>query len=320
MIVEQDLLEAADAYVAERRRLGFKDRESGSRIFSFARFAVAKGHTGPMTADLCLEWARQGALYDKPFTWASRLKDLRPFARHLALSEPKTEFPEGMPFGTTRRRRSPHIYTEDEIKAILAQASLLPPAGGLRPANIRTVIGLVAATGIRISEALSLRLCDFHPNRAVLTIRGAKSRRERLLPLHPTVCRELAEYLAVRSHHTNFEPTAPLFVSTWRFGALPYGTVQGEFRALVAKVGIVPRGRYQHPRIHDLRHTFICRRLIAWQREGVPTDNAMLALSTYVGHASVADTYWYIEGIPDLMSIAGARFEAGANRGGAHHG
>lgn len=319
-MMEHDLMAASEAYFAERRRLGFKDRESSSRIHAFARYAVKKGHAGPMTAALCLEWARQDALYDKPFTWANRLEDIRPFAKYLSLLEPQTEFPDGLPFGTTRRRITPHIYTDTEVHRILTEASLLLPLGSLRPANIKTVIGLVAATGIRISEALGLQISDFDQQSSTLTVRGTKSRRERRLPLHPTVHGALAEYLTIRLRHSPTEPTAPLFISTWRCGPLPYCTVLWAFRGIVAKAGIVPRGGYRQPRIHDLRHTFICRRLIAWQREGVPTDNAMLALSTYVGHASVSDTYWYIEGIPDLMAIAGARFEAAVDPEGGFHG
>lgn len=317
---EHDLMAASEAYFAERRKLGFKDRESGSRIHSFARYAVTMGHSGPMTAALCLEWARQDALYEQPFTWANRLEDLRPFAKYLASFDPQTEFPDGLPFGTTARRITPHIYTDAEIQRILTDASKLYPLGGLRPSNIKTVIGLVAATGIRISEALGLQISDFDQTGSTLRVMGAKSRRERRLPLHPTVHGALLEHLSIRQRHSTTEPTAPLFISTWSGGPLPYHTVLWAFRRIVTKIGIVPRGGYAQPRIHDLRHTFICRRLIAWQKEGVPTDNAILALSTYVGHASVADTYWYIEGIPDLLALAGARFEAAVDPEGGSNG
>lgn len=317
---EQNFMAASEAYFAERRTLGFKDRESSSRIHAFARYAVMKGHVGPMTAALCLEWARQDALHDQPFTWAGRLEDLRPFAKYLALFEPQTEFPDGLPFGTTTRRITPHIYTDTEVQSILIETSMLRPLGGLRQATIRTVIGLVAATGIRISEALSLQVADFDQTGSMLRVWGAKSRRERRLPLHPTVHAALTEYLAIRLRHPTSEPTAPLFISTRDGRPLAYHTVLWAFRRIVTKIGIVARGGHPNPRIHDLRHTFICRRLQAWQREGVPTDNAMLALSTYVGHASVADTYWYIEGIPDLMALAGARFEGAADAEGGFHG
>ena len=317
---EHNLMAASEAYFAERRKLGFKDRESSSRIHAFARYAVMKGHVGPMTAALCLEWARQDAFHNQPFTWAGRLEDLRPFAKYLTLLEPQTEFPDGLPFGTTTRRITPHIYTDTEVQTILIETSMLRPLGGLRQATIRTVIGLVAATGIRISEALGLQISDFDQTGSTLRVQGAKSRRERRLPLHPTVHRALTEHLSIRLRHSTTEPTAPLFISTWSGGPLPYATVLWAFRRIVTKIGIIPRGGHAHPRIHDLRHTFICRRLIAWQEEGVPIDNAMLALSTYVGHASVADTYWYIEGIPDLMALAGARFEAAVDPEGGSNG
>lgn len=314
-----NLLAAAEAYLAERRRLGFKERQTGSRIHAFARFAVAKGHSGPITGDLCLEWAKQGALYDRPFTWAGRLASARRFANHLAQHDPGTEFPRGMPFGSTKRRRTPHIYTGVEIEALMTLASALPPAGGLRSANLSTLIGLLAATGIRISEALALECRDFDSKRGLLTIRRTKSRRERLLPIQPSVNDALLKYLTLRSRYSSAEPAAPLFISTWKHGPLPYATVQTTFRRLAIQHGIIPRGNYRRVRIHDLRHSFICRRVMAWQRDGVPTDSAMIALSTYVGHASVADTYWYLEGIPELMAIAGSRFESGGDHGGMQH-
>ncbi|MFV0644899.1 MAG: tyrosine-type recombinase/integrase [Sphingomonadaceae bacterium] len=320
MMDEHNLMVAAEAYFTERRRLGFKERHTGNRVQSFARYAVAKGHSGHVTADLCLEWAKQGALYDRPFTWAGRLASIRRFVDHLAQRDPRTEFPAGMPFGPIKRRRTPHIYTAAEIEELMALASTLAPAGGLRAANFTTLIGLLAATGMRISEALMLECRDFDRKRGLLTIRRTKSRRERRLPIQPTVTNALSRYLAIRSGYASAEPSAPLFISAWKYGPLPYATVQATFRKLALQLGIFPRGGYRYVRIHDLRHSFICHRLMAWQRDGVSTDNAMLALSTYVGHANVADTYWYLEGIPELMAIAGSRFEGSTGREGLHHG
>lgn len=316
------MLSLVQDYLDERRRLGFALAVPGALLLGFARFADRAGHRGPLTARLMMDWVRDEARRAGPANWARRLAIVRPFAEHRARVEPGTEVPCADVFGHKRRRPTPHIYTDAEIADLLAAARRLPPAGTLRPLTYEAFFGLVAATGLRLSEALRLRCDDFEVGGGVLVIRQTKFCKSRLVPLHPTTAAALARYLAERRHRAPAAPDAPLFVSP-SGAALAKQTVHGVFARLRAELGWVARGTLPAPRIHDLRHSFVCRRVALWHEAGADIDNAMLALATYVGHAKVSDTYWYLTAVPELMAVAARRFETfatAADAGEARHG
>jgi integrase/recombinase XerD len=298
-----------EAYLVERRALGFRSTGPGaSQLRSFARFFDGSGHQGCLTTDLAIEWAKGHARNHEPRAWAGRLDTLRPFATFLLRQDPATEFPQTQIFGKSRRRATPHIYTEDEIMALLAAARRLDPGGGLRPAAFEAFYGLIAATGLRVSEAIKLRCVDVDLGSRCLTVRMTKFSKSRHVPFHPTVAGALVDYLAVRDCFLPRVADEAFFVATPK-RSLKSRNVHWIFQKLRREAEIVARGAYPDVRIHDLRHTFICRRIQRWQAEGADIDNAIAALSTYVGHAKVSDTYWYLTGIPDLMATAGDRFE-----------
>lgn len=295
-------------YLDVRRRLGFALTISGSQLMAFARFADRAGHCGPLTCEIILAWAQGEAMRATPITWARRLEIIRPFAKYRAQSEAGTEVPANDLFGRAHRRLTPHIYTDEEIADLLAAARRLSPVGTLRPATYEAFFGLIAATGLRLSEALHLRCSDLDLRRGYLTVRQTKFCKSRLLPLHPTTTEALAWYVTVRRRYFPWAPDARVFVSSAGTG-MAARTVHNVFARIRADLGWVARGSHSAPRIHDLRHTFICRRVMLWHDHGTDIDNAMLALSTYVGHAKVSDTYWYLSGVPELMAVAGRRFE-----------
>lgn len=320
MTTTPTLLSLAGDYLAERRALGFDLRIPGDQITAFARFVDATGHTGPLTTRITRNWVQGQARYAKPLTWARRLEVLRPFARYLVGLDPATEFPQGAIFGPSHRRLAPHIYSEQEICDLLAATRRLAPHGGLRPATYEMIFGLIAATGLRLSDALHLRCGDVDLDRGVLTVRNTKFRKSRHVPLHPTVVVALNRYVVVRARHGTIDGNALLCLSS-SGGLLPTRTVHWVFQQLRGELGWTARGAYAQTRIHDLRHTFICRRVQLWHEHGADIGNAMAALSTYVGHAKVSDTYWYLTGVPELMAIASGRFECfAAVVGGDHHG
>lgn len=303
-------------YLDERRGLGFALTIPGTQLIAFARFADASGHRGPLTRQLITSWARDEAKRATPLTWARRLEVVRPFAKHRARLEPGTDVPETDTFGRCRRRLAPHIYTDREIVDLLAAAGRLAPKGTLRPATYRALFGLIAATGLRLSEALRLECADIDIDAGMLTVRQTKFAKSRLVPLHPTTVRALQQYLALRRRFMPMAPDEPFLVSA-RGTALAKRTVHWVFDRLRQQLGWTARGGHAAPRIHDLRHTFICRRVQLWHEHGADIDNAMVALSTYVGHAKVSDTYWYLTAAPDLMSVAGHRFERFVEAGDA---
>jgi integrase len=313
MTTKNRMQRRAQQYLDERRRLGYALGIAGTSLMAFARFADSVGHKGPLTLQLIVDWAKGQATRATPITWARRLEIIRPFAKFCARDEPETAIPSVDMFGPAHRRLTPHIYSDEEISDLLAAAEKLPPAGTLRSATYRTLFGLIAATGLRLSEALKLLCSDFDIAQNRLTIRETKFRKSRHVHLHPTVTAELVRYGKMRDRITGRAPAKHFFVT--RFGTgLAKGTVEGVFKQLRAELGWVARGGHAAPRIHDLRHTFICKRVGLWQRDGTDIDHAMIALSTYVGHAEVSHTYWYLTAVPDLMAVAAKNFEQYASK------
>lgn len=309
MITAPSMQSLVQAYLEERRRLGFELGISGSQLMAFARFADQAGHRGPLTSRIILDWAQGQATRATRITWARRLEIVTPFAKYRTQFDPGSEIPCPNIFGRAHRRVTPHIYTDREIVDLLAAASHLSPKGSLRPATYETLFGLIAATGLRISEALNLRCADVDLTQGLLTVRQTKFRKSRLVPLDPTVTNALSRYTALRRRHVP-TPRQGCFFASSSGARLVNRTVHGVFQQLRRQLRWRARGGHTAPRIHDLRHTFVCRRVKLWHAQGAHIDHAMLALSTYVGHAKISDTYWYLTGVPELMAVAAGRFES----------
>lgn len=319
-----DLTARVQQYLDERRRLGFKLCSPGHALRNFAHFITDASYAGPLKVDLMAQWARQVHpmyLVDGQAdgdTAARRLGSLRPFMRWLQQFEPATEVPDDFSFGPIPGRVTPHIYREAEIVALLGAAGQLGPADGLRAATYATLFGLIASAGLRISEAIGLSDLDVDLDGGVLTVRQTKFGKSRLVPLHPSVIGPLAAYRALRRQQVRPTPRMTFFVSSRgvrRGEPLGYRQVHRMFAQLREQLGWVDRGGHGQPRVHDLRHSFAVRRLILWHEQGTDIDQRMLALSTYMGHVKISNTYWYLSAVPELMALAGARFEHFADVG-----
>jgi len=306
------LCQRAQQYLAERRRLGFELSDMQEALESFTHYADRlKGH-GPISLEVMSEWARRDHIHSTdPRTWARRLKRLRPFTRWLRQFEPRTEVPDDTVFGPIGERGTPHIYSEEETRQLMVAAGQLTPP--LRGATYATLFGLLLCTGLRISEAIRLRNVDVDLSSGVLTIRRSKFGKSRHVPLHASALERLREYRHVRDRWITPTEESAFFVgSRGRRCGQPLNRrsvdrVLSQFRS---QLGWVNRGSHHAPRVHDTRHTFVVRRILAWQRQGVDIDQAMLALSTYVGHARISNTYWYLTAVPELMALAARKFES----------
>lgn len=302
-------------YLQERRQLGFALAAPATELMRFAHFADSRGHQGPLTRELQIEWARQHVRRTSTVTAPRRLEVLRPFTAYYRQFEPGTEvLPKGT-LGRSHRRLAPHIYTEAEVLELLRCADGLEPSGGLRPLLYRTLFGLIAAVGLRLSEALKLRLEDVDLDAATIRVRETKFHKSRCLPIDATVVDALREYRRARDQQSAPDATAPFFVSRTG-GFLPKRTVQCVFACMRRRLQWRARGDHANPRIHDLRHSFVVRRIQRWRETGVSIDHAMFWLCTYLGHTKISDTYWYLTGVPELMEIVGAKFEIFAVEGG----
>ena len=311
-----------DDYLAERRRLGFVMRSLDTFLAGFARYVIKRHHRGPLTVELMTDWIRQGKNgQGSPETWVRRLGKLRSFVRHLKQFEPDTEVPDESIFGPEPGRVTPHIYHEDEIVELLAAARQLGPHGSLRPMTFETLFGLMASTGLRVSEAIHLRDDDVDLKHGMLTIRQTKFAKSRQLPLHPSTVTALSHYRRQRARHVPETADSPFLIGSrgQRLGQ-PLGERQTHrvFNALRDSLGWVNRGAHAAPRLHDLRHTFAVRRMLLWHADGTDIDQMMLALSTYMGHAEIFYTYWYLTAVPELMALAGGKFERFAEVAGGN--
>ena len=317
MTLEQQL----DHYLSERRQLGFVMRSQEMRLRNFARYVDSKKHSGSITSELMAQWAKDNCAKAEPGAWARRLKLLRPFAQYLRQFAPSTEVPEiGRIFGPVPSRVIPHIFHEQEIMELLAAARDLTPM--LRAATYDTLFGLLACTGLRVSEAVHLVEQDVDLNQGLLMIRQTKFAKSRQVPLHESTIAALRSYRRVRSQSIVPTPQAPFFVTARgkRFGqCVDIHSVDRVFAQLRQDLGWPNRGAHHAPRVHDLRHSFAVRRVLLWHKHGTDIDQAMLALSTYLGHAKISNTYWYLTAVPELMGLAAGKFERFAQEMGACH-
>ncbi len=305
-------VEHAHRYLAERRAMGFSLTIAGKQLLAFALFADAQAGSGPLTTALAVDWARE-TRGRSPVARARRLEIVRPFARYMFRNDPRTQIPPRRLLGPAHRRLAPYLYPEGEIQAMIETAERLLPVGGLRPAAVSTVIGLLACTGLRVSEALQLRRRDVDLRTALLDVRETKFKKRRWVPLHPTAVKSMEAY-ADRRDRSVRKPQSDEFFLMDTGCALTYGKLRTAFRRIRIELGWEnsPGARRT---LRSLRHTFACDRLLLWHTEGTALDQRLLDLSTYLGHAKATDTYWYLSAFPDLLAISGSRFQRFAAEG-----
>ena len=305
-----------DDYLAMRHNLGFYVQTQRFLLHSFARFLDRIEYRGPITIDLAARWALSPCS-GNPARAERRLAAVRGLARHLLALDPATQIPPSGLFCRLKRRNHPHIYSDGEITALLQECRRLLPVDGLRPRTYVAFFSLLACTGLRLSEARCLRRRDVDLEKSLLTIREGKFGKSRFVPLHPTTAQALTRYAARRDTFAS-GPQSEFFFTTDRAPVLEYAAVEKTFSRLRDRLGWTMQGRAARPRIHDLRHTFAVRRLLLWYEQGADVNQKILALATYLGHAKVSDTYWYLSATPELMAVTAQRFEdfAGSQRQG----
>jgi integrase/recombinase XerD len=296
-------LESALAdYLQLRRQLGFTLDRPARWLASFADYAEAQG-AGYVTTELALAWAAQPPGADR--SWhAARLSAVRLFARYLQARDPRTEVPPAglLPGGS--RRAEPYLFSAAEITGLMTAAGAI--RAPLRAATYQTLIGLLAVTGMRVGEAISLDCCNADLDAGVITVRQGKFGKSRQLPLHPSAVTALDAYARIRDEAFP-RPGTPAFFVSLAGTRLIYKNVHRTYHRLALAAGLRPRSARCRPRIHDLRHSFAVATLIGWYRDGGDVAARLPLLSTYLGHADPDDTYWYLEAAPELLTLAAAR-------------
>jgi integrase/recombinase XerD len=298
------LRQALADYLRIRRALGYKLERAGKLLPQFLDYLEQTG-ADTVTTERALAWATLPAGGSARW-WAFRLSIVRGFAAYLQTLDPATEVPPKDLLAGRPPRATPYLYADEEIAALIAAAGTL--RSSLRVATYRTLIGLLAVTGLRIGEAIRLDRGDLDFTHELLVVRDSKFGKSRELPLHPSTILALRDYLRRRDQLQPASSVPALFISP-AGTRLIYCNVHATFRQLRRRVGLQPRSASCRPRIHDLRHTFAIRTLLDGYRDDGDVQPRLPLLATYLGHVHPDSTYWYLSAAPELLALAGDRLE-----------
>ena len=300
--------ERLDQCLAERRFYGGNWVSQAKLVRPFAAFADSQG-AKRITTELFLRWKQEYGSAGRS-AWTVRLAAVRVFATWLQAIDPRTEVPPlGLVPGNSTRAR-PYIFSDAEIRSILAEAARLPSCSGLRGLTQPTLFGLLAVTGMRIGEALALDGRDIDLDEGFVMVRHAKGGRCRTIPITECTADRLRDYRAGMAAILGRTPDA-WFCGSMAGNRMPKGTAQQNFAEVGRRLGLRPPpvkgSTVRDPRLHDLRHSYATKTLLDWFRQGLDIDAEMYKLSTVLGHSCPGGTYWYIEAVPELLALASER-------------
>jgi len=302
-----DLRAAAADYLRDRRARGYILADNDRLIAAFLDGLATRSQPRITVAD-AVAFATENP--DATRGWqAARLRAIRGLAAHVHASDPAAAqlIPAGL-IASKTPRRIPYLYSEEQIAELMSRALMLTPA--LLAASMHTLIGLLAATGMRSGEAAALDIENLDSERQVLLVTG-KNKRGRLVALHPTTVQALTDYQKVRA--TRAPPTGPLLVGP-QGGRLNLTSARAWFRALANDCQLPVGPGCRAPRLHDMRHTFAVNTLIDAHRDGVDVDARIATLANYLGHVDPSHTYWYLTASPQLMQSVRERMAAHQER------
>jgi site-specific recombinase XerD len=295
-----------EEYLELRHRLGFKLRDASCELGKFVRFAQAAQATF-ITTKLALEWATQPTGC-QPAQWTTRLRMVRRFAQYLSAVDPRTEIPPEGLLPHRYHRKSPYLYSDQEVTQLVQGAQELPSPKGLRGATYSTLFGLLAVTGMRLGETIGLDRQDVDLEHGLLKVRQTKFNKSRWVPVHGTTQERLRHYQRLRDRICP-HPQSPSFLLSEQGTRLTGWIARHWFIHLSHQIGLRQPTDHHGPRIHDLRHRFVVRTLRNWYRAGKDVEAHLPELTTYIGHGHVRDTYWYISATPELLRLATERLE-----------
>jgi integrase/recombinase XerD len=288
----------------DRNQLNYRDR----LLRAFFTFWRKQGTPWPLRAQFALDWVSQGSDGQHPYRDLRRLQVVQAFLRQVRVFEPKTEIPENI-FRTWCGRRTPYIFSDDEILRLMGAAQQDRIRFTLRPLTLSTLVGLLASTGLRVGEAIRLkvenaRLATDPPH---LLIHETKFGKSRCVVLHASTATCLRSYLLEREKAFPCRPDQSFFVN--RSGRpLEYNSLFAAFKRVLKRAGIQPIPGKRSPCFHSFRHTFAVNRLTQWHLEGRDVQDLLTHLAVYLGHVGPENTYWYVTATPDLLNSAAALF------------
>jgi integrase len=298
------LRSAAEDYLQMRRALGYRLESQGQLLFAFVAY-LEQARAVTVTIELAVAWATDPAGAD-PVWWAKRLSVARQFARYLQTIDPACEVPPARLLPYRTRRATPYPYTPDDIAALMHAADAL--ALPLQAITYRTLIGLLAVSGLRVGEAIGLDRGDVDDGDGLVRVINSKFGKSREVPLHSSAIHALETYRQRRDQLCPRPACEAFFVST-AGTRLHAANIRRVYTRLVRVVGLTPRSPRSRPTLHSLRHRFAVSTLLDWHRAGLDVQARLPWLATYMGHTEPANTFWYLTATPELLGLVAERLE-----------
>jgi integrase len=311
MMTNENLLaRQIEEYISYKRSLGYKIIIEAEELRRFAAYTKSIGHNGSLTSELAVQWASLNENHSR-FYMARRLETVHTFAKYISAFDPNAQMPQLGIFGKCHGRSSPYIYSDEEVSLLMSEAGKLFSPDGIRAYTVATAIGLLRSTGIRVSELTLLKNEDARLDEGYLFINSSKFKKDRIVPLHPTVVAVLTDYRVFIAKKLGQRNGAAYFFVT------SYGRTFNS-RAFEYAFQLIRPVLYRNAandkikkcRLYDLRHTFACETIRRWLETGDDANQKLYLLSTYMGHVKPTDTYWYLSATPELLSISCNRYEA----------
>ena len=294
-----------EEYITYKRSLGYVIKVESQELRRFAKYTREIGYNGPVMSELAVQWASLDNNFTRKYM-ARRLETLHTFAVYISAFDAEVQMLQKGIFGKAHMRTNPYIYTDDEVMSLMRRTASLYSPDGIRADTVSSAIGLMYATGIRVSELTSLKITDVRLKEEHLFINSSKFKKDRIVPLHPTVIVKLSKYRSLIESKIGARNDDDYFYVTsygHRFNLCAFEYAFKLIRPLV--FGKVTK----RPRLYDLRHTFACNTIKRWYETGEDVNRKLYLLSTYMGHVKPEDTYWYLSGTPELLGIAARKFE-----------
>lgn len=305
MIDSNRITRQIEEYIAYKRSLGYMIKIESQELRRFAKYTREIEYNGPVTSELAIQWASLDNNFTRKYM-ARRLETIHTFAVYISAFDNEAQIPQNGLFGKAHMRTNPYIYTDDEVLSLMRCAADLYSPDGIRANTVSSAIGLLYATGIRVSELTLLRIADVRLKEGYIFINSSKFKKDRIVPLHPTVIVKLSEYWTLIESKIGARNDSDYFFVTsygHRFNSCAFEYAFKLIRSLV--FGKTTK----RAQLYDLRHTFACNTIKRWYDSGEDVNRKLYLLSTYMGHVKPADTYWYLSATPELLGIAARKFE-----------
>ena len=303
---ENRITRQVEEYIAYKRSLGYIIKIESQELRRFAKYTKSISYNGSLTAELAMRWSSLDNNFSRKYM-ARRLETLHTFAKYISVFDTEAQIPQNGAFGKAHSRTTPHVYTDDETSLLMRGATTLCSPDGIRVRTVTAAIGLMHATGIRVSELTSLKIADVRIDEGYLSISNSKFRKDRLVPLHSTVVAKLLEYQAFIDSKIGVRDDEEYFFVT-SYGHR-FNTRAFEYAFQLIRQSALGDAAKSW-RLYDFRHTFACNTVRRWHETGEDVNQKLYLLSMYMGHAKPGDTYWYLSATPALLEIAARKFES----------